>query len=147
VNERAVAGQAWQRPVKTIPAANQKMLGREVAEQAIIAQADAGMSPERIERVQDEIAARNLSEATTPETTRFAREYDHTARTLLRDLRDMERGELCQRLRSAAATGGPGFLWRVPAGLHSWSRSWASCWERSPPAAEVRRARPDRTGE
>jgi len=93
MNERAVAGQAWQRPVKTIPAANQKMLGREVAEQAIIAQADAGMPADRIAEVQDEISARAFSEARTREGERFAREYDETARTLVRELREMEAGE------------------------------------------------------
>jgi hypothetical protein len=93
MNERAVAGQAWQRPVKTIPGANQRMLGREVAEQTITAQADAGMSPGRIGREQDEIAAHLLNEAVTPEGERFAREYDWTARALVRDLEEMEMGE------------------------------------------------------
>jgi hypothetical protein len=89
----AMAGQAWQRPVKPIPAANQKMLGQQVAEQTIIAQASAGMSPGRIGREQDEIAAHLLNEAVTPQGERFAREYDWTARALVRDLEEMEMGE------------------------------------------------------
>jgi hypothetical protein len=93
VNEKAVAAQAWQRPVKTIPGANQRMLGREVAEQTITAQANAGMSPERIGREQDEIAAQLLSDAVTPEGERFAREYDWTATALVRDLEEIEMGE------------------------------------------------------
>jgi hypothetical protein len=87
-----MAGQAWQRPVKPIPAANQKMLGQQVAEQTIIAQASAGMSADRIGREQDEIAAHLLNEAVTPESERFAREYDWTARALVRDLEEMEMG-------------------------------------------------------
>jgi hypothetical protein len=93
VNAKALGGQAWQRPVKAIPAANQKMLGRQVAEQTIIAQADAGMSPDRIAEVQEEIAARNLSEATTMEAKTFARQYDDTARILVRELEEMEMGQ------------------------------------------------------
>jgi hypothetical protein len=93
VNEKGVAAQAWQRPVKTIPGANQRMLGREVAEQTITAQANAGMSPERIGREQDEIAAQLLSDAVTPEGERFAREYDWTATALVRDLEEIEMGE------------------------------------------------------
>jgi hypothetical protein len=69
------------------------MLGRQVAEQTIIAQADAGMSAERIAAVQDEISARNLNEATTRAGREFAREYNQTARTLVRDLRELEAGE------------------------------------------------------
>src|SRR5258708_34565104 len=92
MNERAVAAQAWQRPVKTIPGANQRMLGREVAEQTIIAQADAGMPAHRIAEVQEEISAHALSEATTPEAVRFAREYDWTARLPVRELAEMEAG-------------------------------------------------------
>jgi hypothetical protein len=94
VNAKALGGQAWQRPVKAIPAANQKMLGRQVAEQTIIAQANAGMSPERIAGVQEEISARNLSEATTREAQAFAREYDWTASVLTRELAEMKAGEL-----------------------------------------------------
>jgi hypothetical protein len=89
-----MAGQAWQRPVKPIPAANQKMLGQQVAEQTIIAQADAGMPADRIAEVQEEISARALSEATTKAGERFAREYDWTARALVRELEEMEAGEL-----------------------------------------------------
>src|SRR5215469_9000915 len=84
----------WQRPAVKVPAANQRMLGREVAEQAITGQANAGMHPDRIATVQDEICSYLLSEATTPEAVRFAREYDETARTLVRDLKEMEAGEL-----------------------------------------------------
>ena len=93
MNEEAVAAQAWQRPVKVIPGDDQQMLGREVAEQVITAQANAGMPADRIAQVQDGISAWNLSEATTPEAARFAREYDWTAQALIGDLRDMEAGE------------------------------------------------------
>lgn len=89
----AMAGQAWRQPVKSVPAANQRMLGQQVAEQTITVQADAGMSPDRIERVQEEISARNLSEATTRAAKHFAKEYDETARTLVRELQEMEAGE------------------------------------------------------
>jgi len=65
------------------------MLGREVAEQTITVQANAGMHPDRISTVQDEICSYLLSEATTPEAVRFAREYDQTARTLLRNLQEI----------------------------------------------------------
>jgi hypothetical protein len=83
----------WQRPAVKVPAANQRMLGQQVAEQTIIAQADAGMSAQRIAEVQEEIAARNLSEATTREARTFAKEYDDTARTLVRELEEMEMGQ------------------------------------------------------
>jgi hypothetical protein len=87
------ASERWQRPAVRVPGAHHTMLGTQVAEQTIIAQADAGMSPDRIEAVQEEIAARNLNEATTPAGRAFARAYDDTARTLVRDLRDLEGGE------------------------------------------------------
>jgi hypothetical protein len=89
----AMAGQAWRQPVNSIPAANQKMLGQQVAEQTIIAQADAGMPAERIAREQDATCIHLLSEATTPEGQRFAKEYDHTARILVRELQEMEAGQ------------------------------------------------------
>ena len=93
MNAKALTGQAWQRPVRQIPAANQKMLGRQVAEQTITAQANAGMPAERIAWVQEEISARALSEATTRQAQAFAREYDWTASILTRELADMEAGE------------------------------------------------------
>jgi hypothetical protein len=83
----------WQRPTVKVPGANQRMLGQQVAEQTIIAQADAGMPPRRIAEVQDEIATRSLSEATTPAAKRFARQYDDTARILVRELEEMEMGQ------------------------------------------------------
>ena len=83
----------WQRPTGRAPAAHYEMLGREVAQQTITAQADAGMSADRIDRVQEEQAARNLTDATTREGQLFARSYDETVRTLVRDLREMEAGE------------------------------------------------------
>lgn len=87
------AHERWQRPAVKVPSANQRMLGREVAEQTIIAQCDAGMSHSRIAEVQDEISTRNLSEATTREGRVFATEYDSTARILVRELQEMEAGE------------------------------------------------------
>jgi hypothetical protein len=93
MNAKAMAGQAWQKQTRSVPAAHHRMLGRQVAEQTIIAQADAGMPAHRIAAVQDEISARNLSEATTRAGEVFAREYDDTARTLVRELREMEMGE------------------------------------------------------
>jgi hypothetical protein len=80
------------------------MLGQQMAEQTIIAQADAGMSPDRIAEVQEEIAARNLSEATTKEARTFAREYDRHARALAGDLQ--EEAERERRARHEA-------LWEI----------------------------------
>lgn len=93
MNAKALAGQAWRRPAQKLPAAHHLMLGHQVAEQTITAQADAGMSADRIAEVQEEISARNLSEATTTGGRVFARAYDDTARILVRDLQDMEAGE------------------------------------------------------
>jgi hypothetical protein len=93
VNAKALGGQVWQRTVKSIPAGNQRMLGVQVAEQTITAQADAGMSARRIAEVHEETAARNLSEATTRAAKVFAKEYDDTARILVRELEEMEMGQ------------------------------------------------------
>jgi hypothetical protein len=93
MNAKAMAGQAWQPETKSVPAANHRMLGRQVAEQTIIAQANAGMSAERIAQVQDEIAAHALTEASNRQGQQFAREYDWTAHVLVRELKEMEAGE------------------------------------------------------
>jgi uncharacterized protein with von Willebrand factor type A (vWA) domain len=90
---REEAYERWGRRTQRVPAANHRMLGQQVAEQTIIAQCDAGMSPGRIAEAQDEIATRNLSEATTREGRIFATEYDSTARILVRELQEMEAGE------------------------------------------------------
>ena len=83
----------WQRPAVKVPAAHYQMLGRQVAEQTITALADAGMSPSRIATVQEHIAIHVLNEATTREGQLFAAEYDNTARTLVRELQEMEAGQ------------------------------------------------------
>jgi hypothetical protein len=70
--------------------ASARVLGRETAGQQIIAQADAGMAAGRIGDVQAGIAAHLLSEARTPEGQAFAREYDWTAQTLVRDLKELD---------------------------------------------------------
>ena len=87
------AHERWQRPAVKVPAAHYEMLGRQVAEQTITAQADAGMTADRIAREQDEIAAHAMNEATTREGQLFARAYDDTAHTLVRELQEMEGGE------------------------------------------------------
>jgi hypothetical protein len=71
--------------------ANARVLGRETAGQHIIAQADAGMPTGRISDVQAGIAAHLLSEARTAEGQAFAREYDWTAETLVRELKELDK--------------------------------------------------------
>ena len=48
MNAKAMAGQAWQKETRSVPAVHHRMLGRQVAEQTIIAQADSGMPGDRI---------------------------------------------------------------------------------------------------
>ena len=74
--------------------ASAQVLGQETAGQQITAQADAGMPTDRIGHVQADIAAHLLSEARTPEGQAFAREYDWTAQTLARDLKELDEPSL-----------------------------------------------------
>jgi hypothetical protein len=74
--------------------ASARVLGRETAGQQIIAQAGAGMPAGRISDVQADTAAHLLSEAHTAEGHAFAREYDWTAETLVRELKELDEPRL-----------------------------------------------------
>jgi hypothetical protein len=67
-----------------------RAMGRETAGQQIIAQADAGMTPDAIARREEDIVASLLSDAQTPGQQVFAREYADTVGTYVRDLRELD---------------------------------------------------------
>ena len=87
------AHERWQRPTVKVAAVHYEMLGQQVAEQTITSLADSSMSPGRIATVQDEVVIHLLNEAKTREGQVFAKAYDDTARTLVRELNEMEAGE------------------------------------------------------
>jgi hypothetical protein len=62
--------------------------GAKTADDMIIRQADAGMTPERVGEAQDEIAVRLLSDAITPEGHAYATALSETAATYARELRE-----------------------------------------------------------
>ena len=62
--------------------ADARKAGAETTADLIIRQADAGMTPERVGDSQDEIAARLLNDANTPEGQAYARAFSDTAATL-----------------------------------------------------------------
>jgi hypothetical protein len=70
--------------------AEARQAGFQTADQLIRAQADAGMTPEAIDRRQEGIAASLLSEADTADGHAFAREYADTVNTYVHDLKELD---------------------------------------------------------
>lgn len=66
--------------------------GAVTAQQIITAQADAGMTADRIAEHHQDVAASLFSGAETADGQAFAREYNQAGEALVGDLREMERG-------------------------------------------------------
>ena len=66
-----------------------RQAGAETATRNITAQADAGMTADRIERASEGVLSGRFEKA-SPQSDAFYSEYDQTAATLTRELREIE---------------------------------------------------------
>jgi hypothetical protein len=93
----------------------------EAATETFTAMADAGVEPGRIATWHDEVAAELWNDAETAEAKAFARGYDDTVRTLVRDLEEAELAPMAATLPDGAPHADP-FLaargWEAQGGIY-----------------------------